>query len=50
MKELEELFSEKPVQKIALAGTDSILVLAEKAYTMHLADEDFRLFFVSIFT
>lgn len=44
IKEFEELFSEKPVQKIALAGTDSILELAEKAHALHLSDEDFRLF------
>jgi len=42
--EFEELFSEKPVQKIALAGTDSVLELAENAHVMHLSDEDFRLF------
>ncbi len=44
IKEFEELFSEKPVQKIALAGTDSILELVEKANAMHFSDEDFRLF------
>lgn len=44
IKEFEELFSEKPVQKIALAGTDSVLELAEKAHVLHLSDEDFRLF------
>ena len=44
IEEFEELFSEKPVQKIALAGTDSVLELAEKARVMHLSDEDFRLF------
>lgn len=44
IKEFEELFSEKPVQKIALAGTDSVLELAEKAHVMHLSDEDFQLF------
>lgn len=30
-EEFEELFSEKPVQKIALAGADSVLELTEKA-------------------
>lgn len=44
IKEFEELFSDKPVQKIALAGTDSVLELAEKAHVMDLSDEDFRLF------
>ena len=44
IKEFEELFSEKSVQKIALAGTDSVLELAEKAHVMDLSDEDFRLF------
>lgn len=41
--EFEELFLEKPVQKIALAGTDSVLELAEKVPDFHLSDEDFRL-------
>lgn len=44
IKEFEELFAEKSVQKIALAGTDSVLELAEKAHVMDLSDEDFRLF------
>lgn len=44
IKEFEELFLEKPVQKIALVGTDSLLELAEKARAMDLSDEDFRLF------
>jgi phospholipid N-methyltransferase len=44
IKEFDELFSKKPVQKIALVGTDSVLELAEKAHVMHLFDEDFRLF------
>lgn len=41
--EFEELFLGKPVQKIALAGTDSILELAEKASDFQLSDEEFRL-------
>lgn len=45
INEFEELFSEKPVQKIALAGTDSVLELAEEAHMMNLSDEDFRLFY-----
>lgn len=44
IKEFEELFLEKPVEKIALAGTDSVLELAEKAQALQLSDEDFRLF------
>lgn len=43
--EFEELFLEKPIEKIALAGTDSVLELAENAHAMNLSDEDFRLFF-----
>lgn len=42
--EFEALFSKKPVRKIALAGTDSVLELAEKAADFHLSDEEFRLF------
>ena len=44
IKEFEELFLEKPVRKIALAGTDSILELAEKAQAMNLSDDEFRLY------
>lgn len=44
ISEFEALFSEKPVWKIALAGTDSVLELAEKAADFHLSDEDFSLF------
>lgn len=42
--EFEALFSQKPVQKIALAGTDSVLELAEKATDFCLSDEEFNLF------
>lgn len=42
--EFEALFSKKPVQKIALAGTDSVLELAEKAADFYLSDADFSLF------
>lgn len=45
IEEFEELFSQKPVQKIALAGTDSVLELAENVTSFELSDEDFRLFF-----
>lgn len=44
IQEFEALFSHKPVQKIALAGTDSVLELAEQAPSFHLSDEDFKLF------
>ena len=44
IKEFEALFSEKPVRKVALAGTDSVLELAEESPRFHLSDEDFRLF------
>ena len=44
IKAFEELFLEKPVQRIALAGTDSVLELAEDVPGFHLSDEDFRLF------
>lgn len=44
IKEFEKLFSEKPVQEIALAGTDSVLELPEEAHVLDLSDEDFRLF------
>lgn len=44
IEEFEELFTDKPVQKIALAGTDSVLELAEKANALNLSDEEFRLF------
>lgn len=42
IKEFEELFTKKPVQKIALAGTDSILSLAEKRPDFCLSDEEFE--------
>lgn len=44
IEELEELFSKKPVQKIALAGTDSVLEMAEKMADFQLSDDDFRMF------
>ena len=44
IQEFEALFSNKPVQNIALAGTDSVLELAEQAPDFHLSDEDFKLF------
>ena len=42
--EFEELFAQKPVHKIALAGTDSILELAEETNNFQMSDEDFNLF------
>lgn len=44
INEFEELFRAKPIQKIALAGTDSILELAERTSNFQMSDEDFRLF------
>jgi len=44
IQELEALFSDKPVQKIALAGTDSVLELAEQTPGFCLSDADFKLF------
>lgn len=44
IEEFEALFSEKPVRKIALAGTDSLLELAENAPDFWMSDEDFDLF------
>ncbi len=44
IQEFEALFSNKPVQKIALAGTDSVLKLAEQTPGFCLSDEDFKLF------
>ncbi len=44
IKEFETLFVNKPVQKIALAGTDSILELAERTAGFQMSDEDFKLF------
>ncbi len=42
--EFEALFAGKPVQKLALAGTDSILELAEGRAGFRLSDEDFGRF------
>ncbi len=44
IQEFEALFSNKPVQKVALAGTDSVLELAEQTPSFCLSDEDFELF------
>ena len=44
IEEFEELFSEKPIQKTALVGTDSVLELAEDVPGFYVSDEDFRLF------
>ncbi len=44
IQEFEALFSNKPVQKVALAGTDSVLELAEQTPSFYLSDEDFELF------
>lgn len=44
IQEFEAMFLNKPVQKIALAGTDSVLELAEQTPGFCLSDEDFKLF------
>lgn len=44
IQEFENLFADKPVQKIALAGTDSVLELAEETAGFQLSDDDFQLF------
>lgn len=44
INEFEEMFSHKPVEKVALAGTDSVLELAEKAADFRMSHEDFELF------
>ncbi len=44
IQEFENLFVDKPVQKIALAGTDSVLELAERNAHFQLSDDDFKLF------
>ncbi len=43
--EFEGLFCGKPVKKIALAGTDSVLELPEKKGILSLSDEEFELFY-----
>ena len=42
--EFEELFSAKPVEKLALVGTDGELELVEDSVGFSLSDEDFELF------
>lgn len=44
IQEFENLFADKPVRKIALAGTDSVLELAEETAGFQLSDDDFQLF------
>lgn len=44
IQEFENLFAEKQVRKIALAGTDSVLELAEGKPGFQLSDDDFKLF------
>ena len=44
IQEFEALFTNKPVQKIALTGTDSVLELAEQTPAFCMSDEDFKLF------
>ncbi len=42
--EFEALFDGKPVRKIALAGTDSVLELAQQVERFSMSDEDFEAF------
>lgn len=44
IEEFEKLFAGKPVKKITLAGTDSVLELAERTRDFQMSDEDFALF------
>lgn len=44
IQEFEELFLHKPVRKLALAGTDSVLELAERTAGFEMSDEDFQRF------
>ena len=44
IEEFEALFAGKPVQKIALAGTDSVLELAERTRDFQMSDAEFALF------
>jgi len=44
IEEFENLFTDKPVQKIALAGADSVLELAERVSDFQLSGDDFKLF------
>lgn len=44
IREFEELFSTKPVDKLALAGTDGELELSESVSGFSLSDEEFKLF------
>lgn len=45
INEFEALFAEKPVRKIALAGTDSVLELAERTQDFQMSEDDYKLFF-----
>lgn len=44
IEEFEALFEGKPVRKLALAGTDSVLELAQQAERFSMSDEDFEAF------
>lgn len=45
IEEFEALFAQKPVNKLALAGTDSLLELAQKTCDFQMSNEEFELFF-----
>ena len=44
MTEFEELFVEKPVQKLAVVGVDSVLELAQERSDFAMSDEEFAAF------
>lgn len=43
-EEFEALFADKPVQKMALVGTDSVLKLAQQSTRFQMSDEEFEAF------
>ena len=45
IEEFEALFAQKPVRKLDLIGTDSLLELAQRTDDFQMSDEDFELFF-----
>lgn len=44
IEEFEDLFKEKPVQRMTTAGTDGMLEIAERDPEFSLPDDDFKLF------
>ena len=45
IEEFEALFAQKPVNKLALVGTDSLLELAQPTCDFQMSNEEFELFF-----